>query len=214
MAKLVESRSKKPVRDVREFEEQRVLQLPQALRLEQTLTSVINTREWRDPLFRDAYAVRILLRTGVRRFEFCKLRIGDVEDDKLRVVGKGNIKDYVPLFPAAAAAIAEWVAWKSTRGEDTSPKAFMFVGHDGPVSFSTVRLGWKKILELAGLPDHYGLHALRHTAGLIVYAQTADLAATARFLRHTDIKTTAKFYLHVDVEQLRAQLGKVDIWKT
>jgi len=220
MARLVESRSKKPVRDVRAFEEDRCLTLPQAIQLEEYISSAIQPpHDWPsvDRLFlRDAYAIRILLRTGLRRFEFCKLRCGDFvpEEGKLWTVGKGNIKDFVPLPDAAVATIREWLALKAAHGESVAPRAFLFVGRgDGPLSFSSLRNSWKAVLKGAGLLDKYGLHTLRHTAGLIVWAKTENLEKTARFLRHVDTATTSRFYLHIDAVKLRAELSEVELWK-
>jgi len=212
VAKVVESKSKKDVRDVRAFEEKRVLAIPQALLLEQTLARQITSGDWSSQ--QDAFAFRTLLRTGLRRFEFCKLRVGDFVGDRLHVIGKGNLRDFVPLPEPAVTTLSQWLVVKQEKGESVESKAFLFLGRgDGPMSFSLLRLRWKKMLALAGLKDHYGLHTLRHTAGLLVYAATGDLAKTARFLRHTDTKTTADFYLHVDADQLRADLSKIDVWK-
>lgn len=222
MARLVESRSSNKVHDVRAFEEKRCLSLVQAAQLESALDDMINAAQdavtsnpeaWRQT--RDAYAIRTMLRTGLRRFEFCKTRCGDAELDigRLWVVGKGNLKDFVPLPKAAVRTIQEWFRAKG-KMESVSPRAFMFQGVDGgPISFSNLRLRWRRVLRQAGLSDHYGLHALRHTAGLIVYAQTADLGKTARFLRHTNMNTTAQFYLHVDADALRRELDNVGVWQ-
>lgn len=233
VAKLVESCSKKDVRNVRAFEEERCLSILQATQLEGTLDELIESScrigilnrpdAWRQ--LRDAYAIRTMLRTGLRRFEFCKTRCGDVdlEAESLRVVGKGNLQDYVPLPGAAVRTLREWLAAKDQVGESTAPRAFLFQGPDkGPISFSNLRLRWIEVLKVAGLhkpfkrkdkQGSYGLHTLRHTAGLLVYAQTGDLAKTARFLRHTSIKTTAQFYLHVDSDALRKELDEVGVWK-
>ena len=70
------------------------------------------------------------------------------------------------------------------------------------------------MLKAAGLPDKFGIHATRHTAGLLAYAQTQSIEKTARFLRHRDTKTTAKHYLHIDADQLRRELSLIDLWRT
>lgn len=227
MAKLIESKSKKPVRDVRAFEEDRCLTLKEVGVLEETLQREIKEALQRDPgadnaawvRLRDAYAIRTILRCGLRRFEFLKIRCGDVDLDegKLWVVGKGNIKDNVPLPDPAIETLRAWLEAKERfAGESVASSAFLFcvrMGVDEPMSFSTLRLHWKEILRKAGLDQKYGLHALRHTAGLIVFGRTRSIEETARFLRHTDIATTARHYLHVDAEKLRKELSDTNLWR-
>lgn len=233
MAKLVESQAKTEVRDVRDFEENRVLTLAQAARLEATLDEMINQATYQGDLLgrdedvrrrvQDAYAVRVIFRLGLRRFEFCKARCGDVEVGKFRVVGKGKLKDFVPLTGPASETLSAWLDWKRELKESTEPKAFLFCGRrsDEPMSFGNLRLRWKQVLLRAGLlrademhETKYGLHTLRHTAGLLVYAKTGDLGKTARFLRHRDTATTSRFYLHIDSDKLREELSSIETWKT
>ena len=215
MGKLIESRSKKPIRDVRQFEEEHCLTLLQAAQLEQYLGQLIsNPRRW--AILRDAYAIRTILRTGLRRFEFCKARCGDVDlvAGKFWTVGKGNIKDFVPLPNAAQATLRDWLAARTQRGDQVTDRTFLFPGRAaGPLSFSALRLRWKQILAGAKLSLQYGLHTLRHTAGLLVYGQTGSLEKTARFLRHTSTATTARYYLHIDAEALKQELNGIDIWR-
>jgi integrase len=165
---------------------------------------------------RNVYLVRVLLRSGFRRFEMHRARCADAVLDKgeFWTVGKGNIRDYVPLPASGINTLAAWLDRKRAVGESTSPRAFLFVTRaDEPLSFGMIRLIWKEALGHAGLPLIYGIHTTRHTAGLIVFAQTGSLEKTARFLRHRSLATTARFYLHIDSDALRRELAAVDVWK-
>jgi integrase len=41
-----------------------------------------------------------------------------------------------------------------------------------------------------------GVHALRHSAGTILYEMKRDIELVKRFLRHTRIGTTSDIYVH------------------
>lgn len=228
MARRPESRARGDVRDVRAFEERLCLPRPAIGRLVAHLLGVIaavpreaavlaETAVWLR--LRDAYAVVVLLLTGLRRFEFCGLTCGDLnlEEGKLSTIGKGKNRDFVPLPDEASRLLAEWLAWKRLRGESVAADAPLFCatgsGDGGFLSFGAFRLRWKQILVEAGLSADYGIHATRHAAGLLVFARTGSIEKTARFLRHRDTRTTARHYLHVDADELRRELSGLDLWR-
>jgi len=169
---------------------------------------------------RDAFAFLVLLLTGLRRFEFCRLACGDfvAVDARLWVIGKGRVRDYVPLPEPAAQLLADWLRLKALRGESVDGGAPLFcatgIGGGEFLSFSALRLRWKQVLTEAGLPTTFGLHATRHTAGLLAFAKTGSIEKVARFLRHRDTATTAKHYLHIDAEALRRELSQIDLWRS
>jgi integrase len=166
---------------------------------------------------RDAHAFLFLLHSGLRRFEFCRATCGEVDlaGAKLWVDGKNRIRDYVPLSEPARRLIEGWLDLKRRRGERATPESPLFAVSDGGfLSFGNLRLRWKRTLAAAGLPDKFGLHATRHTAGLLAYAQTGSIEKVARFLRHRSTETTARHYLHVDPDALRAELSNIDLWRS
>ncbi len=61
------------------------------------------------------------------------------------------------------------------------------------------------LLTLAGVTAK-GVHAVRHTAGTRLYAETYDLEATARHLGHTKPETK-RVYAKWSDRQLRETIG-------
>jgi integrase/recombinase XerC len=227
MARRPRSHSKHELRDVSEFEEKRLMTKTALALLVQHLYRKIAEATRDDALLRedriwieirDAFAVLFLLLTALRRFEFCASTCGDVdlENAKLWATGKGNLRNFVPLPEQAITLIKEWLALKATRGESLAKDAPLFCAtgpQGGFLSFSALRLRWKKLLREIGLPKHFGLHSTRHAAGMLVFAQTESIEKTARFLRHRDTATTARHYLHVDVDELRKELSSIELWR-
>jgi integrase len=227
VAKRPASKARGPVRDVRALEERRCM--PRAMISVLTVhlrtiasaiprdpTMLVETNIWLR--LRDAYAFLSLLLTGLRRFEFCGVTCGDVDLALCRLwtIGKGKNRDFVPLSDQATGLLSAWLDCKSLRGESVDAEAPLFcatgVGGSGFLSFGALRLRWKRVLVEAGLPEHYGVHATRHAAGLLVYAQTSSIEKTARFLRHRSVSTTARHYLHIDADELRRELSVADLW--
>jgi integrase/recombinase XerC len=68
---------------------------------------------------------------------------------------------------------------------------------------------WRHMQELCRKADVVpkGVHALRHSAGTRLYAETHDLEATARHLGHTKLET-ARIYAKWSDRQLRETIGR------
>jgi integrase len=227
VAERPQSKAKGPVRDVRAREERRRLSREHLHRLAAYLYRVFfatlvdealigEDEVWRQ--LRDAFLVLLYLLTGVRRFEGAGLTHGDVDllGGKLWVIGKGGIRDFVPLAAPAVRVLERWAELKKMRGEPTDQAAPLFASTGiagGFLSVAALRLRWKRVLRDAGLPTFYGVHALRHTAGMLVFASTASLEKTARFLRHRNTKITAEYYLHLDPDELRNDLAAIELWR-
>jgi integrase len=225
VAKRPESSAVGPIRDIRKFEEDRCLNRRQAGKLVPFLLARMHAQV-RDEMLRepsvwvplrDAYAFLFLLYTALRRFEFCRATCAEVDlaGAKLWVTGKNKLRDFVPLTDGALSLIAAWLDLKRRRGESTAAEAPLFATSEGGfLSFANLRLRWKRTLVAAGLPDKFGLHATRHTAGLLAYGQTGSIEKVARFLRHRSTATTARHYLHVDADELRRELSNIDLWRS
>ncbi|MBN2575306.1 MAG: tyrosine-type recombinase/integrase [Deltaproteobacteria bacterium] len=226
MAKRPRSQSKHELRDLSAIEERRCPRKDTVARIYRDLQQKVanatsdaamlrEDRIWIE--IRDAIAFLFLLLTALRRFEFCGTTCGDVDllNAKLWTTGKGNIRNYVPLLDQAVALLRRWFELKKARGESLGADAPLFCAtgpQGGFLSFSALRLRWKKLLRELGLPEHYGIHSTRHAAGMIVFAQTGSIEKTARFLRHRDTATTARHYLHVDPDDLREELSSIALW--
>ena len=229
MARRPESRARGEIDDVRAREATTVFGLSQIAILFTHLWTVVRAAPRSRELLaedgvwlraRDAFAFLLLLLTGLRRFEFCRLTCDDfvAADARLWVVGKGRVRDYVPLPEPAVQLLRDWFGIKELRGESVAGDAPLFcatgIGGGEFLSFSALRLRWKQVLAEAGLPVTFGLHATRHTAGLLAFAATGSIEKTARFLRHRDTATTARHYLHVDADALRAELSAITLWRS
>lgn len=159
-----------------------------------------------DPLcFRDRAMLELGYGAGLRVSEWITLAVRDVllEDQLVRVFGKGGKERLVPIGRAAIAAVSVYLRELRPTLERGSGKGVLLLNARGlPLS----RMGaWKilrKHVETAGLSTAVSPHTLRHSFATHLLEGGADLRAVQEMLGHADIATT-QIYTHVDREYLR-----------
>ena len=154
---------------------------------------------------RDRALVITLAGTGVRASELCGLTIGDLttgQDPLLRVHGKGGKTRVVPLSPAVAATLAEYLQDRSERfPSQTKPDADdpLFVSYAGTaLTRGALKQYVYRWLLRAGVPRPEGeaVHAFRHTFATGLIHNGADLASVRQLLGHASIAST-QIYLRM-----------------
>jgi integrase len=132
---------------------------------------------------------------GLRRAEIAGLRWDHVDDDLIRVVGKGGHVRHVPVHETLALALlTEWgrrcqgrfgTGWRYTSHPD-SP--LVFPGRYGR-GVSADNIGRVAAAALGG----YGGHTLRHRFAGRAYAASRDLGVVQQLLGHASPTTTAVY---------------------
>lgn len=151
---------------------------------------------------RDYCIICLFLNCGLRISEIVGLNVGDVREDSLRILGKGNKERIVYLNEACQAAIE---AYKPVRSQmaGSSVSAFFVSNRRKRMSRETVHAMVKKTLLKAGLdPDKYSSHKLRHTAATLMLQNGVDVRTLQEVLGHEHLNTT-QIYTHVDNSELR-----------
>ena len=151
---------------------------------------------------RDYCIICLFLNCGLRISEIVGLNVGDVREDSLRILGKGNKERIVYLNEACQAAIE---AYKPVRSQmaGNSVSAFFVSNRRKRMSRETVHAMVKKTLLKAGLdPDKYSSHKLRHTAATLMLQNGVDVRTLQEVLGHEHLNTT-QIYTHVDNSELR-----------
>lgn len=156
----------------------------------------------RDPLaLRDRALFTLLLTTGVRLGSALDLNVADTDLRRgtLRVRGKGQTHQIVPLPPRGKAALRAYVATQRANGGLQGP---LFPSSRGTrLSARQAQFRLKHWLARAGLPL-LGVHALRHTFATRLYHQTRDLRLVQQALGHRSV-TSTEVYTHLDSQALR-----------
>ena len=149
---------------------------------------------------RDRAILAVLLYHALRRAELCSLRVKDYADRRgikhLRVHGKGGKIRYVPVHPAAARQLEEYLDAAGHRAESDgalfrclrrrrNQKAAGLL--PGSV-YRNVVMHYAKKLGI--FMELLGPHALRATAATNALDHGADIAKVQEWLGHSNISTT------------------------
>lgn len=128
-------------------------------------------------------AVWFLLLCGLRRSEVVGLQLGDLDGNKLTVIGKGNKERTVPLPDEAMAAVRAWI---DERGDADGP---LFPGRSkgGALSPNTVYALVKRL----GAQD-FSPHDLRRTF-ITRLLDEQDSATVAHLAGHESVDTTRRY---------------------
>lgn len=186
--------------------------LPKALS-EQEVASLLATVTGEGPVpRRDRAVLELLYGTGMRISELAGLSLPDVmvEDQMVRVLGKGNKERLVPLGRYARLALAQWTA---PGGRDLLVPARWARRGDSDALFLNQRGGRLSRQGAWGIVNQYGRraglegrltpHVLRHSCATHLLDHGADIRIVQELLGHASIATT-QVYTKVSTERLRS----------
>jgi integrase/recombinase XerD len=148
---------------------------------------------------RDRAILEVLYGCGLRVSEAVNLKISFVylDENFVRVVGKGNKERVVPLGNMAVEALKNYLA---VRPEPYSSEYddFVFLNKFGK-SLSRISMFnmVKKQAMLAGIRKEISPHTFRHSFATHLIEHGADLRVVQEMLGHESILTT-EIYTHID----------------
>lgn len=156
--------------------------------IEEVLTAILLKADERE-----SRAFRILLYTGLRPFELCKLTYGHVVGGVIRVAGKRGRLRVIPLMGECAGLIgsgkpgAHVIPWRH------------------PVTLSHK---FRVVATAAGY-GNLRLYDLRHTFGTVMVLAGVDPFHVSRLMGHTSLSTTQR-YVTVTRKALELAVGKAE----
>jgi len=155
--------------------------------------------------------ISLMISTGIRVGELCKIQIGDVSHDgsTLRIHGKGSRDRIVYVTnPQLRTELRKLVAFRQRL---LNGPGALFVNRSGanlrPHSF---RSKLHSFAGKVGLQRRVTPHMLRHTAATLLIESGVDIRIVQRLLGHSSIATT-EIYTHVSDQALRTMLERANI---
>ena len=156
---------------------------------------------------RDRAILEILYASGLRASEVCGLDIFDVDDDFVRVRGKGGKERLVPINAPAIKMIDHYLIRFRAGGKNASCDA-LFVSKQGK-RLNRVTL-WNRVkfyVKKADISKVVSPHTLRHSFATHLLENGADLRIIQEMLGHEDINTTDR-YTQISQKHLSAAFSK------
>lgn len=146
-----------------------------------------------------------LYSTGMRRAELCRLKVSDIDSQRMVVHihrGKGGHDRDVPLSSKLLETLREYWRWMR-------PKTYLFPGTvknwraDVPITDKVPWLACREAAQRAGLGKHVSPHQLRHSYATHLLEAGADLPTIQILLGHANLEHTV-VYLHLSQRHLKA----------
>lgn len=155
-------------------------------------------------------AVRLMIATGIRVGELCKILVGDVAPDgrSVRIRGKGARDRQVYISDRTLQSEISELLERGAR--QTTQDSHLFVNRrNRPMRPQSVRIALRRYSEASG-GRRITPHMLRHTAATLLIERGVDIRFVQKLLGHSSISTT-EIYTHVSDEALRISLERADV---
>jgi integrase/recombinase XerD len=150
---------------------------------------------------RDKAVLQMIYASGLRVSEVCGLNLHDVDDQIVRVRGKGGKERIVPVAKSAVDAVDYYQ--HHYRQQGTAEKQMpLFVSDRGKRIDRT--MVWKRVklyARSAGISKAISPHTLRHSFATHLLENGADLRVIQEMLGHSSIATTDR-YTHISQRHL------------
>ncbi len=152
---------------------------------------------------RDRAILELAYSSGLRVSELEGLDIGsvDMDEGRVRVMGKGGKERIVPVGSKALKALQEYLEGRGVSGFSDRDKPMFLNRRGGRLSDRGIRRVVKKYAALMSLGPDVSPHTLRHTFATHLLHGGADLRVIQELLGHASLSTTQK-YTHLDIAQL------------
>ncbi|MBA4250362.1 MAG: site-specific tyrosine recombinase XerD [Chlorobiaceae bacterium] len=157
---------------------------------------------------RDRAIVETLYACGLRVSELINIKISDIylDDDAIKVLGKGSKERIVPIGSSAKEWIKKYLTESRVLIEKKGKSLnYIFLNNRGT---KLSRMGIWKIIKnysaLAKIKKEIHPHSFRHSFATHLLEGGADLRAVQEMLGHVSISTT-QIYTHIDRNFIKAE---------
>lgn len=175
--------------------------LPVYLTLDQSKKVLESMNKGKKYYSRDYCIFVLFLNCGMRLSELCNIKLKDIKEDTITIIGKGDKERTVYLNEECIKAINNYL---KDRKELNNYDEYLFLSkRKTKITARAVEDLVKKHIENAGFRDKkYTPHKLRHSAATMYLKEGVDIRFIQEILGHENISTT-EIYTHVDDEELR-----------
>ena len=182
--------------------------LPEVLSAEEVdqLENSIDLSKWEGQ--RNRTIIEVLFSCGLRVSELINLKLSDLylNEQYIRVLGKGSKERLVPISPRAIRELKNWFVDRNLMNIKAGEEDYVFLNRrGGHLTRVMILIMIKRQAETAGIQKTISPHTLRHSFATALLEGGADLRAIQAMLGHESIGTT-EIYTHIDMTTLRQQI--------
>jgi integrase/recombinase XerD len=182
--------------------------LPEVLSAEEVdmLEGAIDLSKWEGQ--RNRAIIEVLFSCGLRVSELVNLKLSDlfIQEQYVRILGKGSKERLVPISPRAIKELDYWFMDRREMKIKPGEEDFVFLNRRGAhLTRVMILIMIKQTAVAAGIQKTISPHTLRHSFATALLEGGADLRAIQAMLGHESIGTT-EIYTHIDMSTLREQI--------
>ena len=182
--------------------------LPEVLTLEEVdrLQQAIDLSKWEGQ--RNKAIIEVLYSCGLRVSELVTLKLSDLYLDEqfLRVTGKGQKTRLVPISPVAIKQLQLWFFDRNAMNIKPGEEDYVFLNRRGAhLTRTMILIMIKRLGQEAGIAKTISPHTLRHSFATSLLEGGADLRSIQAMLGHESIGTT-EIYTHISTTTLREEI--------
>ena len=182
--------------------------LPEVLSEEEVdmLEGSIDLSKWEGQ--RNKAIIEVLFSCGLRVSELVNLKLSSiyVDEQYVRVMGKGSKERLVPISPKALRELDLWIVDRNLMKIKPGEEDYVFLNRRGAhLTRTMILIMIKRQAEEAGIQKTISPHTLRHSFATALLEGGADLRAIQAMLGHESIGTT-EIYTHIDMSTLRQEI--------
>ena len=182
--------------------------LPEVLSTEEVdmLENAIDLSKWEGQ--RNRTIIEVLFSCGLRVSELVNLKLSDLflQEQYIRVMGKGSKERLIPISPRAIKELNYWFMDRHAMKIKPGEEDFVFLNRRGAhLTRVMILIMIKETAAAAGIQKTISPHTLRHSFATALLEGGADLRAIQSMLGHESIGTT-EIYTHIDMSTLREEI--------
>lgn len=182
--------------------------LPEVLSAEEVdmLENSIDLSKWEG--HRNRAIIEVLFSCGLRVSELVNLKLSNlyIEEQYVRIFGKGSKERLVPISPKAIKELNNWFIDRNLMKIKPGEEDYVFLNRRGShLTRVMILIMIKQQAEMAGITKTISPHTLRHSFATALLEGGADLRAIQAMLGHESIGTT-EIYTHIDMSTLRQEI--------
>lgn len=170
------------------------------------LEQAIDLSKWEG--HRNRAIIEVLFSCGLRVSELTNLKLSNlyIEEQYIRVMGKGSKERLVPISPRALYELNYWFADRNVMKIKPGEEDYVFLNRRGQhLTRTMILIMIKRYAVEAGIKKTISPHTLRHSFATSLLEGGADLRAIQAMLGHESIGTT-EIYTHIDTSTLRQEI--------
>ena len=170
------------------------------------LEQAIDLSKWEG--HRNRAIIEVLFSCGLRVSELTNLKLSNlyIEEQYIRVMGKGSKERLVPISPRALDELNYWFVDRNVMKIKPGEEDYVFLNRRGHhLTRTMILIMIKRYAVEAGIKKTISPHTLRHSFATSLLEGGADLRAIQAMLGHESIGTT-EIYTHIDTSTLRQEI--------